>query len=278
MLQFLWKKKNTIKILNDVTAINGVVIARSDNDFDEALINSVVNISPQPKVPDLKLNETDIHIDLISILDNPKYAFMTNNGSKKKELIKIIQHITLNNLLVNELEWLKRYEYHYHHTLVVTLMVTRMFWDFYHDLEQAKEAAVCALMHDIGISRIPENILLKVGTLDDEEYAQLKLHPLYSYLLLTYYFGDPDHVCARVALEHHENLQGNGYPRQKIPQSLITKCIQICDIYDALISARPFRQAMPPQQAFDIISDKAAQNLLDPIAFTMLQAYLNFFD
>jgi hypothetical protein len=35
---------------------------------------------------------------------------------------------------------------------------------------------------------------------------------------------------------------------------------------------------MPPQQAFDIISDKAAQNLLDPIAFTMLQAYLNFFD
>jgi HD-GYP domain-containing protein (c-di-GMP phosphodiesterase class II) len=278
MLQFLWKKKNTIKILNDVTAIDGVVIARTDNDFDEELINAVVNISPHAKLPALKLNETDVYIDLISILDNPKYAFITNNGSKKRELIKIIQNISLNSLLVNELEWLKRYEYHYHHSLVITLMVTRMFWDFYHDLEQAREAALCSLMHDIGISRIPENILLKVGTLDDEEFSRLKLHPLYSYLLLTYYLGGHNHLCARVALEHHENLQGSGYPRQKIPQLLITKCLQICDIYDALICARPFRQAMPPQQAFEIISEKAAQNLLDPIAFTMLQAYLNFFD
>ena len=278
MLQFLWKKNKAINILHDVTAIDGVVIARQNNEFNDDLINSVVNLSHKIKPPVVNLSDTDLYIDMISIMDHQKYAFITNNGNNKKELIKIIQNIHLNRLTINELQWLKRYEYHYHHALVVTLMVTRMFWDFYHDIEQAQEAALSSLLHDIGISRIPENILLKIGSLDDEEFNQLKLHPLYSYLLLTYYFSDRDHLCARVAIEHHENLQGNGYPRQEIPELLITKCIQICDIYDALICARPFRQALSPQQAFQIISEKAANNLLDPIAYTMLQAYLNFLD
>jgi HD-GYP domain-containing protein (c-di-GMP phosphodiesterase class II) len=97
------------------------------------------------------------------------------------------------------------------------------------------------LLHDIGKMGIPEAILLKPGPLTDEEWATMKQHPGYAYELLE----DIEHLKPSLDIPycHHERWDGSGYPRQlkgnDIP--LAARIFMVVDVWDALISDRPYR-------------------------------------
>ena len=120
----------------------------------------------------------------------------------------------------------------------------------------------CGFTHDIGKTRIPISILNKKEKLTAEEVAIIKTHPVIGYLLLNYYLKADRDECALTSLDHHEKLDGTGYPRAIKSLNKYTQLIIPVDILDALLTKRPYRgQAFTLRASLDnlLIEAKAGR-------------------
>ena len=101
------------------------------------------------------------------------------------------------------------------------------------------------LLHDVGKIRVPGAVINKPGKLTDEEYEQIKVHPITSYHILKDIYDDK--TVALGAKFHHERFDGKGYPNglqgENIPE--IARIIGVADTYDAMASNRSYRKALP---------------------------------
>lgn len=108
---------------------------------------------------------------------------------------------------------------------------------------ELKVLEIASLLHDIGKIYIPLSITLKPGRLNKREEAFMRKHPSYGYGYLKYH-NIPDEIAICV-LEHHEYIDGSGYPNHRKGTQIhtVTKILQVADVYDALASDRPYRKA-----------------------------------
>jgi HD-GYP domain-containing protein (c-di-GMP phosphodiesterase class II) len=118
--------------------------------------------------------------------------------------------------------------------------------------------AIGALVHDIGKLSVPDTILRKPAALDDDEFAVIRRHPEWGAKLLAELGGFSDAVRALV-LNHHERLDGGGYPRGLAAGALDldTRILTVCDVYDALISKRVYRDAWSHENAMALLRREA---------------------
>lgn len=120
-----------------------------------------------------------------------------------------------------------------------------------------------AFLHDVGKIGIPDSILLKNGPLSKEEWETMKLHPTLGKQLLSQmpWFID----AIPVVLHHHEKYDGSGYPDglsgDSIP--LNARIFAIIDVFDALLSLRPYKKALSLDRAIEILQQKASSHF-DP--------------
>lgn len=114
---------------------------------------------------------------------------------------------------------------------------------------------ISGLLHDIGKLAIPSNILDKKGKLTDDEFSLIKSHTYYTKLILDRIESVSE--ISNWAANHHEKLNGYGYPRRlsKDEISEESRIIGVCDIYQALTEDRPYRKGMYMYEAFDILDD-----------------------
>ena len=121
-----------------------------------------------------------------------------------------------------------------------------------------------ALLHDIGKMGIPDNILFKPGPLSSEEWEIMKQHPTYAYHLLSSISFL--HPALDIPYCHHEWWDGSGYPRglkgEEIPLS--ARIFAIIDVWDALLSDRPYRKAWSRDQAISYIQEMSGKQF-DPV-------------
>lgn len=118
--------------------------------------------------------------------------------------------------------------------------------------------AVGGLLHDIGKLSVPDGILKKPAALDDDELAVIRRHPLWGDELLAELGGFAEHV-RRLVMDHHERLDGKGYPhgRDAAALALDTRILSACDVFDALVSARVYREAWPVERALALLHGDA---------------------
>jgi HD-GYP domain-containing protein (c-di-GMP phosphodiesterase class II) len=121
-----------------------------------------------------------------------------------------------------------------------------------------RNLAIGGLLHDIGKLSIPGSILRKPASLDDDEYAVVKLHPERGRELLNE-LGGFDETVARLVLDHHERLDGSGYPRgiDADELDLATRILAVCDVYDALVSPRVYRPAWTQDRALSLLREES---------------------
>ena len=115
-----------------------------------------------------------------------------------------------------------------------------------------------ALLHDIGKSQIPIEVLNKPGKLTEDERELVNLHPEYGYEILK----DSDSISSVVrvsVLEHHENEDGSGYPNgyDKKKIYLFAKIIHICDVYEAMLSKRSYKKRLNPSDVIEYMMGNA---------------------
>jgi HD-GYP domain-containing protein (c-di-GMP phosphodiesterase class II) len=130
-----------------------------------------------------------------------------------------------------------------------------------------------AVVHDIGKLRIPDSILMKPSALSEEDWRVMRRHPEFGAELLgTGRFYD---AAREVALHHHERWDGSGYPfglvGEEIP--LAARIVSVADVYDALISARPYKLAWSAERALAELVQMRGRTLCPATVGSFLQLW-----
>ncbi|MBL4787094.1 MAG: HD domain-containing protein [Cohaesibacteraceae bacterium] len=159
------------------------------------------------------------------------------------------------------------------HSERVTLYTDLIAQQLGFDARQRRWLKRAALLHDLGKLGISNSILDKPDQLTDEEFDQIKLHPVYSENILANIAAFAD--IAPIAGGHHERLDGRGYPRglKGSEIDIHTRIVTVADIFDALTADRPYRAAMPVTKALTLMSDMVG-TAIDQHCFEALQLAL----
>lgn len=135
---------------------------------------------------------------------------------------------------------------------------------------------LAAPMHDIGKIGIADDVLLKPGKLDSDEFARMKEHPLIGAKILGGSNSDLLQLAHTLALEHHEKFDGTGYPYGKKGEeiSIEGRICAVADVFDALTSARPYKAAWPVEKAINLLKEEKGAHF-DPLC---VDAFLSCLD
>lgn len=122
-----------------------------------------------------------------------------------------------------------------------------------------------AAMHDVGKIGVPDAILLKPGRLTPEERAVMEKHAEIGAQILAGSHSELLHLAREIALTHHEKWDGTGYPHRLAGEAIPAsgRIAAIVDVFDALTSERPYKEAWPVEQACALLRDQAGQHF-DP--------------
>lgn len=119
---------------------------------------------------------------------------------------------------------------------------------------ELKELSVGAILHDIGKTKIDNDIITKPGKLTNEEFGEIKQHPTYGREIMEKNFSISAKILKAVE-QHHERSDGKGYPYGLTENQIckFAKIISVCDVYDAVSNDRSYRKKFNPIDAYELI-------------------------
>lgn len=159
----------------------------------------------------------------------------------------------------------------YAHSINVAL-ISRMIGKWLHFTREDLDTLMLAgLLHDIGKTRIPDEVLNKDSKLTDEEFQMIRMHPKYGYDILKNQPLDPR--VKRTALMHHERCDGTGYPTGLTLEEIddFALIIAIADVYDAMTAARSYRAPLCPFQVIAEFEKDGLQKYKPKYILTFLE-------
>jgi len=213
------------------------------------------------------IKEKDGPIGYIAFFKSPEKRFFT---SYEKKFVSIIEHIispsvetmrlygSLQELYINTVKALSaaidaKDEYTHGHSFRVARFANAIARQLGVSEKALHDIDIAAYMHDLGKIGVPESILGKPGKLTEAEFEEIKKHPILTNKIL-----EPIHLPSPIvdaAVQHHERVDGKGYPfglkGDRI--SPFAKIITVADVFDALTSKRPYREAMTVEKALHIL-------------------------
>jgi len=174
----------------------------------------------------------------------------------KKVFESLLNELKRNTQLMNLLTYIQAKDsYVFTHSLNVTLYSLAIAMKLKYEDKKLYELGLGALLHDIGKMMVPQEILHKPGKLTEDEYSIMKKHTEYGFEVLR---KDPEIslLVAHCAYQHHEKLDGTGYPRGLKDNEIhpYAKIIAVADVFDALTThQRCYRKGMLPHEAMEIL-------------------------
>lgn len=206
-----------------------------DKDFSDVELKSVITDSTR-----------DMCIEAVENMDLERIM----NAAEQ-----MVAEISKLNSLSLDMVDLRCYDdYTYHHSVNVSVFSVAIGRAMGMTDDQLIKLCQAGLCHDLGKQKIPIEILNKPGRLSPEELKEVKNHPQYSYDILQDNLEISSEVRQSV-LSHHENENGSGYPRGLGGDqlSLAAKILHAADVYDALISKRPYKKPYSPADAMEYL-------------------------
>lgn len=174
----------------------------------------------------------------------------------RKVVNDIVDEILSSDQILLNLRDIRSYDnYLFSHSLGVTVLSIVMGRNMKQDERFLRDLGIGCMLHDIGKLDIPKEILDKPGRLTEEEFEIVKSHTQYGYRRILDQDNELPATSAHVAWEHHERIDGTGYPRglrgDKI--HIFSRIAGIADVYDAMTVDRVYRKAYPPNEAVEFI-------------------------
>ncbi|MGN7471056.1 HD-GYP domain-containing protein [Brevibacillus sp. SAFN-007a] len=142
----------------------------------------------------------------------------------------------------------------YHHSVNVAVLATAVGMSLGYNRTQLMNLGIGAMLHDIGKVSLPEELLQKKERWNAEEQELAKQHTTLGFNLLRKQH-DISLLSAHICLQHHERLNGSGYPQGLVGKQIheFAQIVGLCDIYDSLTSPRPWRRRYMPQDAVEYL-------------------------
>ncbi len=249
-----------VKSPYQIITLEGKVLFSAGEVISEDSIQSLISSSApfSQKIWPL-LDYGSLKRDLLFFLNSPPYSSIFEGSDGITEILDIMKKIKLAEPVLEVLDYFEQHDYFtYRHMLTVfalTILIARVLVPDYR--KKVSEAAY-GPTHDFGKICVPLDILKKEQPLTWDELQQLRHHALAGYVLLSYYLKDSHSIAARVARDHHERRDSSGYPRGIALADRLVEIVTVCDIYDALISKRPYRdESYDNRTALEMLTDLA---------------------
>lgn len=165
-------------------------------------------------------------------------------------------------------------DYTKQHSLRVGRLTKKICEEYGFDNSKCLFYTRTAYFHDVGKIKLTKKVLFKAGILTDDEYTEMKKHPAYSRDILIN-LGLPKE--AEVAIQHHERLDGSGYPfgLKEIEIDMGAKIIAVADVFDAMTADRPYRKACDVIDALLYLYSKSDEHYDIDIIKSLHQVLLN---
>lgn len=159
-----------------------------------------------------------------------------------KELLTILSDVFIHD------------HYIFTHSFNVTLYSLAIGMELKLNQKQLEILGMGAILHDVGKMKVSLDVLLKPGKLTDDEYSEMKKHAEYGFQILKEVNTIPL-LVAHCAYQHHERINGSGYPRglKEADIHYYGKIIAVADVFDAVTSNRVYRKAMLPHEGLEIL-------------------------
>jgi putative nucleotidyltransferase with HDIG domain len=212
-----------------------------------------------------KININQIIIkEVEDIIDATAQKFLKQNKDIN-QIKKIIFEILGNDNIVKLLITIRPMgETVFNHSINVALYALLVGKEMHMPCNRLKVIGTAAILHDIGMQMVPNDIIYKSQPLNDAEKRILQMHPRYGFEILQQK-GSFNLEVTSIVLQHHERYDGNGYPNglknDRIHQ--MAKIISICDIFEALTSDRPYRQKFEKNESIEYLL-RAGENNYSP--------------
>lgn len=169
-------------------------------------------------------------------------------------------------------------EYTYRHSINVSLISTMIAKWMGFSINDLNNIAMAGLLHDIGKSQVPSEILNKPEKLTEEEFDIMKTHTIYGYEILKNTSGLNEDIILGT-LQHHERLDGKGYPLGLMSKEIhiYGRIIAIADVYDAMTSKRVYKNKICPFKVAELIYAESFGQLDPIIANLFLKNIFEFY-
>ncbi|HYK72487.1 MAG TPA: HD-GYP domain-containing protein [Pseudoneobacillus sp.] len=205
-------------------------------------------------------------LEISNVSQNDLTFIMEKSSKSFRGLIrKLLDELKSNPNLLTLLSDVYTYDnYIFTHSLNVTMYTLALGLELELSVKELEMLGLGAILHDVGKIKIPEEILFKPGRLTEEEYEKVKMHTEDGYHILKKVQTLPL-LVAHCAYQHHERLNGSGYPRGIGGEDihLYGKIIAVADVFDAVTSNRVYRNAMLPHEGLEILY-AGSGDLFDP--------------
>lgn len=185
------------------------------------------------------------------------------NNTESAEFVSTSNHITKNLLkaitdneaVAVDIATLKTSdEYTFKHSVDVATMSMIVARNMGMSQNDVYNIGISGLLHDIGKSKVPLEILNKPARLEPEEFEIMKQHSLFGYQILNEKKDVTDMISFAV-LQHHEKMNGKGYPMGVTSEKILpyAKILSVVDVYDALVTERPYKKGLSQRTAIEMI-------------------------
>ncbi len=247
-----------MRLENDLYAIDKTLLVKAGDKISRKALDRIAGLAENIKYVSIK--DTWLMKDMVNTFKDRRYSNILYPPSVNQKIIRSITKIKIPEKVLAELAFMKKLTpYTYHHILVIAILASKVSFDhslrnhYMHD-----SALLLSLFHDLGKSRIPLSILDKATPITLYERQVLSSHPLIGYILLHYYFGKSHKNYSFSSYQHHERLDGSGYPLGIKTLNKYSQLIGVVDALDALISERPYRsKPFSLRAAIDLLLDEA---------------------
>ena len=192
----------------------------------------------------------------------------------KRVVNQMIDSIFRNVEALTSLTRIKGYdEYTFVHSINVCILCLALGRHLDFGPAEMQQLGIGALMHDAGKMKVPPHILNKRGKVTEEEYEEIRKHPLYTLEVLEKAGGIPE-SSIMMALQHHERYNGKGYPYGLAGDQIsrFGQIVAIIDVYDAITSDRCYKAGIPPYEGIKRIYEWGKSDFSPVLVEKFIQA------
>jgi HD-GYP domain-containing protein (c-di-GMP phosphodiesterase class II) len=233
-----------LKLNHNVFTLDNRQLLSAGTVVSDDIIEELISTHESPSTKSSPfLKHSSIKDNILLFFSQPPYNTIFADEKRTASLLDLMEQVNVPYPILETMDYFKLNDFYtYRHFLMVYALSTLLAQDLMENHNDILKEVLAGPTHDLGKICVPLDILRKTDPLTKSEHQFLQHHAIAGYVLLSYYLKDSKKFSALVARDHHERNDGSGYPCGTHLKDRMVEIVVASDVYDALISPRPYRR------------------------------------